>query len=122
MTSQRNKIREDVRFRIMRILHENPEISQRELASAVGISVGSAHYVISAMLETGLIKISNFSQSDNKRRYAYLLTPKGLAEKAVTTKRFLERKLAEYEALRDEIAALQQEVGDPPSMRNAPGA
>lgn len=110
MSGQRSKLVEDVRFRIMRILHENPEITQRELAAKVGISVGGTHYVLKALVEKGLVKLGNFSAAEDKRRYAYILTPKGLSEKAAITKRFLERKLEEYEALKAEIESLRDDI------------
>lgn len=112
MAGQRSKVQEDVRFRVLRLLHENPELSQRDLADAVGISNGSAHYLLSALLDKGLIKLGNFAAAPDKRRYAYFLTPKGIAEKAAITKRFLERKVQEYDALKEEIEALQDELGD----------
>ena len=112
MAGQRSKIQEDVRFRVLRLLHENPELSQRDLANAVGISNGSAHYLLSALLDKGLIKLGNFTAAQDKRRYAYILTPKGIAEKAAITKRFLERKIQEYDALKAEIEALRDELGD----------
>ncbi len=87
-------------------------MSQRELAEAVGISVGSAHYVLNALIERGMVKLGNFSASQDKRRYAYFLTPKGAAEKAAITGRFLARKLEEYEALKREIDELKGEVGE----------
>ena len=110
MSSSRDRLREDIRFRVMRLLEANPEMSQRELAEAVGISTGSAHYIISALVERGLIKIGNFSASTDKRRYAYILTPRGLAEKAAITGRFLARKHEEYEALKREISQLEAEL------------
>ncbi len=85
-------------------------MSQRELADAVGISTGSAHYLLSALVERGLVKLGNFSASEDKRRYAYVLTPKGIAEKAAITGRFLSRKLEEYEALKCEISELEAEL------------
>jgi EPS-associated MarR family transcriptional regulator len=112
MAGQRSKIREDVRFRVLRLLHDNPELSQRELAAAVGISNGSANYLLSALLDRGLIKLGNFTAAQDKRRYAYILTPKGIAEKAAITKRFFERKMQEYEALKAEIEALKDELVD----------
>ena len=87
-------------------------MSQRELADAVGISVGSAHYILRALLEKGLIKFGNFSASQDKRRYAYILTPQGIAAKTALTRRFLDRKLAEYSALQGEIAALRSDLAD----------
>ncbi|GJL87296.1 MAG: MarR family EPS-associated transcriptional regulator [Minwuia thermotolerans] len=97
-------------FRVLRLLEENPEMSQRDLAQAVGISVGGAHYCLNALIEKGLIKIGNFSAARDKRRYAYILTPKGIAEKSALTGRFLKRKMAEYEALKAEIDALKVEL------------
>ena len=110
MTTQRDKQREDVHFRVLRFLQENPEMTQRELAKAVGVSVGGIHYVLNALLERGLIKLGNFTATEDKRRYAYLLTPKGIAEKAALTRRFLKRKLAEYEDLKAEIEAVRAEI------------
>lgn len=102
--------REDVRFRVMRLLEANPHLSQRALARAVGISTGSVHYVLGALVDAGLVKLGNFSAAPDKRRYAYILTPRGLSEKARITRRFLERKMLEYEALRSEIALLHAEL------------
>ncbi len=112
MAGQRSQMQEDVRFRILRLLEENPELTQRELAAQVGISTGGVHYVLSALVEKGMVKLGNFSAARDKRRYAYILTPKGLAEKAAITRRFLARKMEEYEALRAEIDALHDELGD----------
>jgi len=108
MDTRHIKVREDVHFRILRLLQENPEMSQRELARTVGVSTGGVHYVLSAFLEKGLIKLGNFTAAEDKRRYAYTLTPTGLAAKASLTRKFLVRKMAEYEALKaeiDEVAA-----------------
>ena len=112
MTSKRTKLQEDTRFRVLRLLQENPEMSQRELAAEVGVSVGGMHYVLNALIEKGLVKLGNFTAAEDKRRYAYILTPRGIAEKAAVTKRFLERKIEEYDALKAEIEALQDELGD----------
>jgi EPS-associated MarR family transcriptional regulator len=110
MTSKRTKLQEDTHFRVLRLLQENPEMSQRELAEAVGVSVGGIHYVLNALIDKGLVKLGNFTAAEDKRRYAYILTPKGLAQKALITKRFLARKIEEYEALKSEIEELQREV------------
>ncbi|MBQ2259858.1 MAG: MarR family EPS-associated transcriptional regulator [Loktanella sp.] len=112
MSSERDKLREDVQFRILRLLQENPELSQRELARAVGVSTGGVHYVLTALVEKGLLKLGNFTAAADKRRYAYVLTPKGLAEKARLTQRFLIRKMQEYDALRAEIDAVRADLGD----------
>lgn len=111
MASNRRQLQEETRFRVLRLLHDNPELSTREIADAVGISNGSAYYCISALAEKGLVKLGNFAASDHKGRYAYILTPHGVAEKAALTGRFLKRKMAEYEALKAEIEALKAEVG-----------
>ena len=112
MTSKRNKLQEDTHFRVLRLLRDNPELSQREMAAAVGISVGGMHYVLSALIDKGLVKLGNFSAAEDKRRYAYILTPNGIAEKSAITKRFLVRKMAEYLALKEEIDALRDDLGD----------
>lgn len=95
---------------MLRLLQENPEISQRELAALVGVSVGGVHYVLNALIEKGLVKLGNFTAADDKRRYAYILTPKGVAQKAALTRAFLVRKMEEYEALKAEIEALRIET------------
>ena len=111
MAGQRSKAQEDVRFRILRLLQENSEMSQRDIAVAVGVSVGGVHYCLNALIDKGLVKLGNFSAAQDKRRYAYIVTPKGLSEKAALTSRFLKRKMEEYEALKAEIAALEEELG-----------
>ena len=110
MTAQRDKMREDAQVRILRLLQDNPEMSQRELAKAVGVSTGGIHYVLNGLLDKGLIKLGNFTAAEDKRRYAYVLTPKGVTAKAQLTRAFLARKMAEYEALKAEIEAVQQEI------------
>tara|TARA_R110002124_G_scaffold76753_1_gene205501 strand:+ start:2893 stop:3267 length:375 start_codon:yes stop_codon:yes gene_type:complete len=110
MTSKRTKLQEDTHFRVLRLLQENPEMSQRELAEAVGVSVGGIHYVLNALIDKGLVKLGNFTAAEDKRRYAYVLTPKGIARKAVLTRAFLARKMEEYEALKEEIEALSSEL------------
>lgn len=107
MTTQGEKLREDVKFRILRILQDNPDMSQRALAKEVGVSTGGIHYVLSALVDKGMLKLANFTAAEDKRRYAYKLTPQGIAEKARLTRRFMIRKMAEYEALKLEI----KEVG-----------
>ena len=110
MTSRRAKLQEDTKFRLMQLLHDNPQISQREMAKALGISFGGINYCLNALIKKGLVKIHNFSQNQNKFGYAYLLTPSGVSEKALLTGRFLKRKLQEYEALKAEIKDLQLEI------------
>jgi EPS-associated MarR family transcriptional regulator len=112
MTTQRNKLREDVNFRILRLLQDNPEMRQRELAKAVGLSTGGIHYVLNAILDKGLLKIENSTTTKDKRRYAYVLTRRGLATKADLTTRFLVRKMADYEIIKAEIDEVCEDLSD----------
>ena len=97
---------DDVRFRVLRVLQDELDLSQREIAVRLGVSLGAVNYCLRALTEKGQVKVGNFRSSDNKLRYAYILTPGGIAEKARLTGAFLARKIAEYEALRAEIEAL----------------
>ena len=112
MGAARNMPQEDVRFRVLRLLSQNPEMSQRDLAAAVGISTGSIHYVLKALVDKGLIKLGKFTASKDKRRYAYVLTPKGIAARAALTRRFLIRKMAEYEMLKAEIEEIRGHLSE----------
>ena len=103
-------LQEDIRYRIMRILEEKPDITQRELAKELGVSLGGVNFCLKAMMERGWVKAQNFGHSSNKLGYAYLLTPSGLIEKAELTTRFLKRKMREYEVLKAEIEELEAEV------------
>ena len=111
MTNRQSSLQEDTHFRIMRILEENPDLTQRELASKLGMSVGGLNYCLKALIDKGFVKMHNFQSSKNKFKYVYLLTPKGITEKVTLTHRFLKRKMEEYEALRVEIEGLKGEVG-----------
>lgn len=122
MSSQREKTQKDVRFRILRLLESNSQLSQRELSRELGISLGAVNYCLNALVERGQLKIRNFRGSDKKLRYAYILTPKGVAEKAALTSRFLQRKLKEYDALKEEIESLQEELELGADMAPAPRA
>lgn len=110
MTSRQAKLQQDTYFRVMRILQENPDLTQRELAERLGVSVGGLNYCLKALMEKGLVKMQNFSQSKNKFGYVYILTPSGMAEKTALASWFLKRKLEEYEALKAEIEALKSEA------------
>jgi EPS-associated MarR family transcriptional regulator len=101
---------DEYRSKILRILEEDPAISQRDLARQLGVSLGKANYCLQALIEKGWIKANNFKNSNNKKAYMYLLTHRGIAEKARVTARFLERKVAEFEALQREIEQLRREV------------
>ena len=111
MTSRRSQLQEDTYFRVLRMLQDNPDMTQREIAEKLGISTSGLNYCIKALIEKGLVKVQNFSQSKNKFGYIYVITPQGLAEKAILTGRFLRRKLQEYEALRVEIDTFSTELG-----------
>lgn len=97
-------------MRALRLIKDNSEITQRALAEELGISLGAANYIVRAFLERGLVKLARFSVSKNKRGYAYVLTPKGVAEKAAIAGRFMARKREEYEVLRREINELSAEI------------
>jgi EPS-associated MarR family transcriptional regulator len=113
MTSQQAKRQEDTHFQMMRILQENPDLTQRELAERLGVSVSGLNYCLKALMAKGWVKVQNFSHSKNKFGYVYMLTPRGLVEKAALTGVFLQRKMDEYETLKKEIEALKAEVGRP---------
>jgi EPS-associated MarR family transcriptional regulator len=98
----------------MRLLQANPDLTQRELAQELGVSVGGLNYCLKALIDKGWVKMQNFSQSKNKFGYVYILTPTGMAEKAALTSRFLKRKMSEYETLKAEIDALQIETQTKP--------
>jgi EPS-associated MarR family transcriptional regulator len=100
----------DVHYKLMRVLEANPEMSQREIARELGISLGKVNYCLRALVQKGWIKASNFTNSQNKAAYMYLLTPRGIEEKASLTVRFLQAKTQEYEALRKEIRQIRREV------------
>ena len=114
MPSRRSTINEETHFWTLKLLQERPGISQRTLAKEIGMSLSGIHYCIGALAEKGWIKMGNFSKNPDKLSYAYLLTPTGVLEKASLTKRFLERKMVEYEKLREEIEALQKQADQPP--------
>ena len=101
---------EEIQFEVLRRLHQTPQVSQRALAKDLGVGLGTINFCFQALVEKGSVKMQNFSQSKNKLRYAYLLTPAGVAEKSKLTAEFLKRKVAEYETLQAEIEALQTEM------------
>lgn len=95
---------------LMRVLEQHPEYSQRQLATALGVSLGKTHYLLKALLSKGWVKARNFQRSDNKLGYLYVLTPNGVRERFHLTQSFLERKEYEYEMLRGQIAELREEL------------
>lgn len=101
---------EEIQFEVPRRLHQTPQVSQRALAKDLGVGLGTINFCFQALVEKGLVKMQNFSQSKNKLRYAYLLTPAGVAEKSKLTAEFLRRKVVEYETLQAEIEILKAEM------------
>lgn len=110
MTSRRSQLQEDTYFRVLRMLQDNPDLTQREIAVTLGISSSGLNYCLRALIDKGWVKMQNFSQSKNKFGYIYVLTPSGIAQKAALTGRFLQRKMQEFEALKAEIEVLQFET------------
>lgn len=106
-------IHQETHLKVLRLLEVNPQMNQRDLAAALGISLGKTNFCLKALLEKGLLKVQNFQSNKRKLAYAYFLTPAGIAEKTVLAGQFLKRKIEEYELLRAEIEALQQEVDTP---------
>ena len=103
-------INQELEYRALKILEQRPDMTQRELAEALDVSLGKTHYLVKSLIDVGWVKLDNFQRSDNKWGYAYLLTPKGIVEKAAITTRFLVRKQREYSDLQLEIQQLQEEV------------
>jgi EPS-associated MarR family transcriptional regulator len=104
-----DSFREDLRFKVLRMLETSPECSQRHIAEALGVSLGGVNYCLKALIAKGYVKMANFTQSNNKLRYAYVLTPSGISERALLTGRFLQRKMKEHAAIMAEIDALLQD-------------
>ena len=101
---------QELEFHALKILEQQPELTQRELSEALGVSLGKTNYLLKSLIDVGWVKLDNFQKSDNKWGYAYLLTPSGIAERAAITLRFLKSKKQEYDDLQIEIAQLQKEV------------
>jgi EPS-associated MarR family transcriptional regulator len=100
----------DLHFRILHLLEDNPDISQREIAQKLGISLGGVNYCLKALIDIGHIKISNFNKNPKKIGYIYLLTPRGISEKIRLTSDFLKRKMADYRLLKEEIDSLKSKL------------
>ena len=110
MASRRKEHQEDAKMRVFQIINENPHMTTRKIAQKVGISNGSAYYLLTSLIDMGFVKLSNFKDSSQKIKYSYLLTPKGIREKSLITGKFLKRKKQEYKLLRKEIAELERYV------------
>jgi len=101
---------QETHLKVLRHLEDNPDVTQRELAITLGISLGKTNYCLKALINKGLIKAKNFKNNSNKRAYLYILTPKGIDTKARISMKFLQRKVEEYEALKMEIEQLKTEL------------
>ncbi len=101
---------EEIHYKVIKLIEADPEISQRQLSQELGVSLGKVNYCLKALIDKGWVKARNFKNSQNKLAYRYILTPQGLQQKALVTKNFLNRKVAEYEQLQREIEYLKNEV------------
>ncbi|MDZ5456542.1 MarR family EPS-associated transcriptional regulator [Azohydromonas lata] len=110
-TSNTEERLDAARLELLRLLEQEPAMSQRQLSQTLGLSLGKTHYLLHALLDMGLLKVRNFQRSDRKLAYAYVLTPSGLREKLRLTRTFLARKEEEFETLRYTIATLRRELG-----------
>ena len=101
---------QELEYRVLKILERRPDLTQRQLSGALGVSLGKTNYLLKSLIDVGWVKLDNFKRSDDKWGYAYLLTPTGVAEKAAITLRFLNKKKQEYNKLQAEIIQLQKEI------------
>ena len=111
MASRRKEQQEDAKLRMLQIISSDPQMTSREIAQKVGISNGSAYYLLTSLIDKGFVKFANFTKSTQKTKYSYLLTPKGIREKSIITEKFLVRKKQEYVLLKKEITKLEQDAG-----------
>ena len=102
--------KQELELETLKLLEKSPNITHRNLSSELGISLGKAHYILRELIDIGCVKLENFRRSDNKVGYIYLLTPQGIKKKTEVSKRFLARKLIEYEKLKEKIEQLQDEI------------
>ena len=110
---------DETRYRILKLLEADPHASQRRISDELGISLGRVNYCLNALIKKGLVKANNFRNSENKRAYLYLLTPRGIEERTRVTARFLRVKLDEYEILKRELEELQREAAAPAKFDQA---
>ena len=112
MASRRKDYQEDAKLRVLQMINQNSQLTTREVAQKVGISHGSAYYLLTSLIDKGFVKLSNFKENPQKIKYSYLLTPKGIRVKSLITGQFLVRKKKEFEALRQEINFLEESIGN----------
>ncbi len=110
MTARRSQLQEDTYFRVLRMLQDNPDLTQREIAQRLGLSTSGLNYCLKALIDKGWVKVQNFSQSKNKFGYIYVLTPLGISQKMALAASFLMRKMKEFEQLKIEIDELRGEL------------
>ena len=110
MASNLDDRRKEARLKILRMIDDNPLVTTRQIADQVGLSNGSAHYMLSALVEKGFVKLSKFAQSSGKSRYAHVLTPEGIRQKTMLTHDFLRAKRTEFYLLREELSSLEREL------------
>jgi EPS-associated MarR family transcriptional regulator len=110
--SQKTNLKSEAVLKVLQEIKNNPEMTQRELSSRLGISLGKINFLLKALIHKGLVKAHNFKNSSNKNAYLYMLTPAGIEEKARITYYFLKRKIQEYEELKEQIRLLEEEAGD----------
>jgi EPS-associated MarR family transcriptional regulator len=111
MASRRKELQEDAKLRVLQIINNNPQMTSREIAQIVGISNGSAYYLLTSLIDKGFLKLSNFKENSQKIKYSYILTPKGIREKSLITVKFIKRKKHEFELLKKEIDELERDMG-----------
>lgn len=112
MASRRKEQQENAKLRLMHMINLHPHMTSRQIAQKIGISNGSAYYLLTSLIDVGLIKLSNFKNSSTKMKYSYFLTPRGIREKSLLTSKFLVRKKKEYVSLRNEIILLERSIGN----------
>ena len=117
LRSSLERIMDEAHYKLLRLIESRPRLTQRQLAHELGMSLGKINYCVNALIDKGWIKARNFRNSSNKLAYAYLLTPRGIEQKAEITLHFLRRKVSEYETLRKEIAQLRREVDEWPEHK-----
>ena len=110
MASRRKEHQQDAKVRVFQIISDNPKLTSRELAQKIGISNGSAFYLLTSLVDKGFVKLTNFKENSQKTKYSYLLTPKGIREKSLITGKFLIRKKQEFEELKAEIESLEKDT------------
>lgn len=105
-------MQDEIAYKLLKIIETEPQLSQREIAARMGVSLGKVNYCLKSLIEKGFIKARNFYNSNHKVGYVYMLTPSGLEEKASVTYRFLMRKMQEYEEIKAEIESLKAETAE----------